>query len=219
MTCSVEGCDKRRYARGYCRPHYQRFMRAGTTEFHRKTNGHSKHVLYGAWAGMIGRCHNPNHYSYGRYGGIGVKVCDRWRFGDGEKPAFVCFLEDMGERPKGMTLDRIDPYQGYTPENCRWADSRRQRQNIRSEAAKESRVKGSKRMRSRFEKMGTTRTPFGEAIFKYCDENQISANQLAKEWGYANGAYLSAACVGRKEVSERLKNAARSRGIIWPPTF
>jgi hypothetical protein len=80
--------------------------------------------MYGAWAAMINRCHNQNNSSYGRYGAKGVYVCQRWR------DDFLNFLADMGERPAGMTLDRIDPTGGYEPNNCRWATVQQQRKNI-----------------------------------------------------------------------------------------
>jgi hypothetical protein len=80
---------------------------------------------YGSWAAMVNRCLYPKHPNYVRYGGKGVKVCDRWL-------DFRNFLMDMGPRPKGMTIDRLDSAKDYEPGNCRWATPKEQvRQNYR----------------------------------------------------------------------------------------
>lgn len=72
---------------------------------------------------MKQRCLNVKHKSYAIYGGRGIKICDRWL------ESFEDFLADMGERPEGMTLDRIDVDGDYTPGNCRWATSETQSNN------------------------------------------------------------------------------------------
>ena len=77
------------------------------------------------WADMKQRCFNQKSPSFNRYGGRGITVCDRW------KDSFYAFLEDMGEKPDGMSLDRINNDGNYTPENCRWATQATQSNNKR----------------------------------------------------------------------------------------
>lgn len=80
---------------------------------------------YSSWQAMRYRCSNPNNRNYKRYGGRGITVCDRWN-------DFVNFLADMGERPEGTSIDRINNDKGYYPDNCQWATPKQQANNRRN---------------------------------------------------------------------------------------
>jgi hypothetical protein len=69
---------------------------------------------------MIERCYNTENRSYHRYGGRGLTVCDRWRFGEHGKSGWECFFDDMGPKPKGYTINRKNKEEGYYPDNCYW---------------------------------------------------------------------------------------------------
>lgn len=81
---------------------------------------------YKSWINMIHRCYNKNTINYDYYGGRGIEVCDRWR------NSFINFLEDMGERPPGTSLDRIDVNGNYGPSNCKWSTPKEQAGNKRT---------------------------------------------------------------------------------------
>lgn len=93
------------------------------------------HPLYGTWKRMRGRCNSKTHPRYADWGGRGIKVCSRW-------DDFANFASDMGERPEGYSLDRIDNDGDYCPENCKWSSVSEQNKNQRVRKDSISGVKG-----------------------------------------------------------------------------
>lgn len=94
-----------------------------TTHGHKPRTGMSR--TYRIWLGMLERCLYKTSRDYAGWGGRGIKVCDRWR-------KFAAFLEDMGEAPVGLSLDRRDNNGNYNKQNCRWATCKEQHNNKRS---------------------------------------------------------------------------------------
>jgi len=92
-------------------------------------HGKCKHKLYNTWTNMRRRCNTPSTPTFAHYGGRGIQVCKRW-------DNFEMFLKDMGDRPDGYSLERIDVNGNYEPSNCKWATNQEQAMNKRIKKVK-----------------------------------------------------------------------------------
>jgi hypothetical protein len=96
--------------------------------------GSHRHPLNKTWHQMIARCENPAGKSFKDYGARGIRVCQRWKLGAGGRTGFECFVSDMGPRPPGFTIERVQSDGNYEPGNCVWlskADQSKNRRTVR----------------------------------------------------------------------------------------
>lgn len=115
--------------------------------------------IYAVWNSIIARCENENSEAYGDYGGRGISICDSWR------NSFQAFKTDMGKKPHGGMVERIDNDGDYCPENCRWATRLEQARNKRNNIVLT--VKGQSRCIREWEDIkGMTRTTIWQRINK-----------------------------------------------------
>jgi len=137
--CSIENCVNKHHAKNLCGIHYNRkyYRRSDKTIKHpQESHGMKGTSTYRSWTAMKSRCTNPNNNKFHHYGDRGIKVCESWL------RSFSAFYKDMGERPAGKSLDRIDNNGDYSPKNCRWATQSIQTANQRLSTRNTSGYKG-----------------------------------------------------------------------------
>lgn len=144
------------------------------------------HPLHRTYEGMIERCYYPKSKRYHRYGGRGIRVCDRWaRRPDKKATGFWNFVEDMGLKPDPTyTLDRVENDGPYSPENCRWASV--ETQALNKDQARGERVGGAKLTTSAVVEI-KRRLAEGHSVVEIARENGVTDSairdiKLGKSW-------------------------------------
>lgn len=143
----------------------------------------TRHPLYQTLASMKNRCSNPNDLNYHRYGGRGIRVCDRWANGEDGLTGFECFILDMGNKPTpDHSIDRIDNNGDYCPENCRWATQAQQMRNSSNAKLTEVQAAMIKFSLSGYKKL---------ARLYGVDRSTIRAIRTGKAWANVDRSHLT----------------------------
>jgi len=152
----------------------------------KQKHGMSKTTEYRIWTAMIQRCHNKKTPSYRSYGKRGIQVCDSWR------KSFLAFFADMGPRPAGLSLDRINNDGNYEPANCRWATKHEQARNRRDNV--------------RITLNGATKSPD-----QWSAELGLSAHTISRrrKEGYSPEEVLARKSFGKRHIRIREGNTIR----------
>jgi len=121
-------------------------------------HGMSRSKEYRVWDSMVRRCHSQSHHAFKDYGARGITVCDKWK-------KFEGFIEDMGLKPDGLSIERINNDLGYSKENCKWATVTEQARNRRATKLDEDKV----------------------VQIKILLENGVSQNKIASQFAVSRG--------------------------------
>lgn len=140
-----------------------------------KSHGMSKSPEYDIWKAMLQRCENPNCKSFSDYGGRGIKVCQSWH-------KFENFYRDMGKRPEGLSIDRINNDGNYEMGNCRWATKEEQSNNSRPKSKGPAKQRWFRSWRS-------------DQMCQYLSNNQ---SQFARDHGLCNSS-ISICLMGKRK--------------------
>ena len=150
----------------------------GCKEAVKTTHGKSGTAIYRIWKHMIDRCENERDAGFYRYGGRGITVCERWK-------VFENFYADMGDRPRGRSIDRIDNNGNYEPSNCRWATWTEQGCNKRN---------------NRIVSVNGRSFPLSQACREYSIDVRVAAARLRNGWSEHDALTVPNLGIGKRRI-------------------